>query len=570
MSLIPKTVAGAPISSEQEKYLDGFFSGMKNRGLSFADAEPEAGPAPKKEKLTAEEQIKRDKHPFDALADLRAKAKANEAPEKADIFRFKWNGLFWLAPVNEGYMCRLRIPGGVVTSSQFRELASIADDIASGYLQLTTRNNIQIRIIQPKDTLELLQRVEGCGLKSRGSGADNLRNFTATPTSGIDPYELIDVLPFVEDLAHMVQNSNEFYDLPRKFNISFDSGGLIGVAEDTNDIGMRAVKMDGEVYFRILLGGVTGHEAFAEDAGFLCKPEDAVDVCAALTRVWIEHGSRASRGKARMIYLIKDWGYERYMEETQKLLGYDLIPLDESKLETIEKPNEPHPQVGVYPQKQAGLNYLGVYVPVGMLQTDEARAIAEIAEEFGTGELRLTIFQNLLITNIPDDRVEGAKAALNEAGLGCEASFVRGGAAACTGNMYCKYASSNTKGHTMELIEFLEERITLDQPINIHTTGCPHSCAQHYIGDLGLLACKVKVDGSDEAVEGYHVFVGGGFGPEKKRLGRQLLKSQVAGPELYGKIEALLTGYLEKREGNESFLDFTTRHDISDLEALVS
>lgn len=569
MSLFPKTVAGSPISSEQEQYLDGFFAGMKNRGLSFADAEPDAGPAPKKKKLTQEEQIKQEMNPFDALPVLRAKAKTGEAPEKADIFRFKWNGLFWLAPVHEGYMCRLRIPGGIVSSSRFRELANISDDIASGYLQLTTRNNLQIRIIQPKDTLELLQRVEGCGLKSRGSGADNLRNFTATPTSGIDPHELIDVMPYIDDLAHMVQNSQEFYDLPRKFNISFDSGGLIGVAEDTNDIGMRAVKMDGEVYFRILLGGVTGHEEFAEDAGFLCKPEDAVDVCAALTRVWIQNGSRDSRGKSRMIYLIKDWGYAKYMEETQKLLGFDLIPLDESKLEAVPKTDEPHPQVGPYPQKQSGLNYLGVYVPVGMLQSDDARSIARIAEEFGNGELRLTIFQNLLIPNIPDEKLEAAKAALKDAGLGYEASFVRGGAAACTGNMYCKFASSNTKGHTMELVEYLEERITLDQPINIHTTGCPHSCAQHYIGDLGLLACKVKVEGSETPVEGYHVFVGGGFGAEKKRLGRQLLKSVPAGPELYGKIESLLKGYLEKRNGSESFLEFTTRQSIADLEALI-
>ncbi|MEM9016111.1 MAG: NirA family protein, partial [Verrucomicrobiota bacterium] len=531
---------------------------------------PDAGPKPKKEKITPEEEIKREKHPFDALSDLRAKALENEAPEKPDIFRFKWNGLFWLAPVHEGYMCRLRIPGGVLTSTQLTELADISEDIASGYLQLTTRNNIQIRIIQPKDTPELLRRVEDCGLKSRGSGADNLRNFTSTPTSGLDPHELIDVLPYVQELAHVVQNSMEFYDLPRKFNISFDSGGLIGVAEDTNDIGMRAVKIGDEVYFRILLGGVTGHEEFAEDCGFLCRPEESVEVCLALVRVWIANGRRDNRGKARMIYLIKDWGYEKYMEETQKLLGFDLIPLDESALTPSEKPKVPHPQVGAYPQKQEGLNYLGVTIPVGLLPAEEARALADIASEFGSGELRLTIFQNAIIPNIPDEKLESAKEALKEAGLGYEASYVRGGAAACTGNTYCKFASSNTKGHTMELVEHLESKLTLDQPINIHTTGCPHSCAQHYIGDLGLLACKVKIDGEEEPVEGYHVFVGGGFGSEKKRLGRQLLKSVPAGPELYGKIESLLNGYLEKRNGDESFLDFTTRHSVEELEALIA
>jgi len=570
MSTIPAEIAGSPLSSEQTYYLDGFFSGIKNRGLGFADAEPGAGPNPKKKRLTPEEQIKQEKHPFDAIADLRAKAKTGEFPTKEDCFRFKWNGLFWLAPVHEGYMCRLRLPGGKISSHQLRELAAISDDIASGYLQLTTRNNIQIRVIQPGDTVELLRRLENCGLKARGSGADNLRNFTSNPTSGYDPHEFIDVLPYVDELAHLVVNSDEFYDLPRKFNISFDSGGLIGVAEDTNDIGMRAVCMDGDVYFRILLGGVTGHQEFAEDCGFLCRPEDAVDVCLALTRVWIQHGKRDSRTKARLIYLIKEWGYAKYMEETQKLLGFPLIPLDETRLEPLQKPLVPHPHVGAHPQKQAGMNYLGVYVPVGLLQSEEARSLAGIAEEFGSGELRLSIYQNVIIPNISDDRLEDAKAALKEAGLGFEASLIRGGAAACTGNRHCKYASADTKAHTIALIEYLESRLTLDTPINIHTTGCPHSCAQHYIGDLGLLACKVQASEGSEPVEGYHVFVGGGFGEGKKQFGRQLLKSVPAGPELYEKIERLLRAYLENRSPGETFQDFTSARGIKTLASYLA
>lgn len=570
MSAIPREIAGAPLSSDQTAYLDGFFSGIKNRGLGFADAEPAAGPNPAQKRLTPEEQIKQDKRPFDALSDLRARAKTGEAPTKEDCFRFKWNGLFWLAPLHEGYMCRLRLPGGKITAHQFRELASISDDLASGYLQLTTRSNIQVRVIQPQDTVELLRRLESCGLKSRGSGADNLRNFTASPVSGYDPHEIIDVMPFIDELAHLVVNSDEFYDLPRKFNISFDGGGLIGVAEDTNDIGMRAVKMDGEVYLRILLGGVTGHREFAEDSGFLCRPDEAVDVCLALTRVWIKHGKRENRGKARLIYLLKEWGYARYMEETQKLLDFPLLPLDESRLDAVAKPTVSHPHVGAHPQKQEGFNYLGVYIPVGLLQSEEARALAHIAETFGNGELRLSIYQNIIIPNIPDAELEAAKAALKMAGLGCEASLIRGGAAACTGNRHCKYANADTKSHTIELIEYLEERLVLDTPINIHTTGCPHSCAQHYIGDLGLLACKVQVSEGTNPVEGYHVFVGGGFGEGKKQIGRQLLKSVPAGPELYGKIEKLLRAYLEKRGPGETFQDFTAAREIETLASYLA
>jgi len=589
---IPKEIAGEEVDEDQQAWLDGFFSGLRNRAVGFADVEPEAGPTPKesgkKEKLAGEEKLKRESHPFDSLSRVREQAKQNAAPEKDDVFRFKWNGLFWLAPVHEGYMCRLRIPGGQVSSAQVRELASIADDIASGYLQITTRNNFQVRVIQPKDTPELLRRIQDCGLHSRGSGADNMRNFTATPTAGFDPHELIDVMPHVKDLAHYIINHHEFYDLPRKFNVSYDGGGIVPVAEDTNDIGLRAVKLKapaeghprrGEVepgvWFRLLLGGVTGHGEFAEDCGAICRPEDATDVVAALTRVFIRHGNRGNRGKARMVYLVKEWGFEKYLSEAEELLGWKLprfSPANESDAELIEpheKPDVPHPQVGVHPQKQEGYSYLGVSVPVGILQTDQARAVAEVAEEFGAGEVRLTIFQNLIIPHVPNDRVEAALGRLGEAGLSCRASLVRGGVAACTGNQYCKYSSSDTKTHAMQVVEYVEDRLELDQPLNIHVTGCPHSCAQHYIGDIGLLGCKVRREEGEDPVEGYHVFVGGGFGPDRKRLGRQLFQSVPAGPELLERIRALLVAYLARREPGESFLDFSTRHEIEALEGMT-
>ena len=305
---IPQKIAGEPVSSDQATYLDGFFAGVKNRGLSFADAEPDAGPAPKakKEKLTAEEKIKNELNPFDALPVLYKRARKNEAPEKEDIFRFKFNGLFWLGPVHEGYMTRLRMPGGIVNSAQFRELASIADDIAWGYLQLTTRNNVQLRVIAPKDTPELIRRIQDCGLHTKGSGADNLRNFTATPTSGYDKNELLDVMPLIKDLAHYIINQPEFYNLPRKFNISYDNGAPIRVAEDTNDIGLQAFKLkappeghplhgkvDEGVHFRILLGGVSGHQELAKDCGAICSPETATETVAAMTRVFIRNGNRS-------------------------------------------------------------------------------------------------------------------------------------------------------------------------------------------------------------------------------------------------------------------------------------
>lgn len=577
--------AGSTLTKEQETYLDGFFAGVRNRGLSFTDvdSDPVTSATPEERKLTAEERIKKALHPLDAYPLLREDAKENRGPGKDNVFRFKWNGLFWLAPVVDGYMCRLRIPGGVLTSAQWRELACIADELASGFAQITTRNNIQLRVIQPRDTPELLRRIQSAGLHSRGAGADNLRNITSNPTAGICPYELIDVLPFVRDLAQVIVGSAEFYDLPRKFNVSFDGGNLVGTAEDTNDLGFRAVRVAGPppghplagrvesgVYFKVLIGGVTGHQEFARDAGILVRPEEAVDLAVAMIRVYMTSGNRESRKKARLVYLLKEWGIDKFLQETERRLGGPLLrgsAGDESRLTQAHVlPDIPHPHLGARPQKQAGMNYLGVRVPVGLIESEVMRAVAKIAENCGSGEVRLTIFQSLIIPHVPDGKVDDAKEALRAAGLECEASFIRGGLAACTGNRYCKYSSADTKGHALALADYLERRVSLDHPINIHVTGCPHSCAQHYIGDIGLLGCKVERNG--ETVEGFHVFVGGGF-RQHQRLGRQIFKGAAAGEELNRILLALLRCYLERRWPRERFQEFTVRHDADSLTVMV-
>ena len=560
---------GGGFSAGQKEYLEGFFSGIRVRGASFADAEPLPEREAKPAKLTKEEKIKNELHPLDAFGELRRKAREGLAPEPEDIFRFKSNGIFWLAPVHDGYMCRLRIPGGMLKAFQFRELGRIARDLASGYVQITTRSNTQIRVIQPADTTELLRRIEAVGLHARGSGADNVRNLTISPTAGIDPHELIDTAPLVRDLAQVIMNDREFYNLPRKFNISFSGGGLISTAEDTNDIGMRAVRIGGEVFFQILLGGVTGHQEWAEHSGVICRPEQVVEVAAAITKVFARHGNRGNRGKARLVYLLKDWGVEKFIGEAETLLGYSLerSPIDDPGIEAEELPEVPHAHLGVHPQKQDGLHYIGLSTPVGLVEADAVEAIADIAERYGDGELRLTIFENVLIPNIPTADLEAAKEALAAAGVGYGASNLRGGLVACTGNRYCKYAAADTKGHGVALTEFLDTQIELDCPINIHVTGCPHSCAQHYIGDIGLLGCKVADEGG-ESVEGFHLFVGGGFG-HKKQFGRQLFKSLRAGEELQRHVLGLLQAYQASCLDGQAFQAWVLEQPADELVAMV-
>lgn len=564
-----KQVAGAPLTPEQDQYLSGFFAGVEARGLRFSDVEAAPQPAAPValDDLIFEERVKRELHPLDAFSQLLENAAANKAPDKEEIFRFKWNGLFFLTPTKEAFMARLRIPGGILKSYQLRELARIAQELTSGYIQVTTRANLQMRLIQPKDAPEFLHRVQSIGLHTRGAGADNIRNLTANPTAGVDPRELIDVRPFVNELAQIIINDRAFYDLPRKFNIAYDGGGLIGSVEDTNDIGTKAVELGGEIFFRLALGGATGHKAFARDLGVLVTPAELNKVIVALVRVFIANGNRTDRKKARLKHLLDQWTLEQYLAETEKLLGRQLrrSPLSETPL-AYPSQELAHSHVGIYPQRQPGLNYIGATVPVGQLTAKQLQRIAEIADLYGSGEVRLTVWQNFIIPDVSDAYVQTAARALRKLGLETEQSHLRSGLIACTGNRYCKYAQADTKAHALEVGRQLEKKIKLDQPVNIHFTGCPHSCAQHYMGDIGLLGTKVKRAG--ETLDGYHVFLGGGFG-KNQAVGRQVFNG-IPHDELAPLLERVLRGYLRHRGAGESFQAFTARYDLNALQAIFT
>jgi ferredoxin-nitrite reductase len=238
----------------------------------------------------------------------------------------------------------------------------------------------------------------------------------------------------------------------------------------------------------------------------------------------------------------------------------------ESLLTSAPAKNFGHDHLGVFPQKQRGLNYIGIAIPVGQITPKQLLRLADLADNYGSGEIRLTVWQNLILPNIPDAYVETVKKALVKMGLHWQQSNLRGGIIACTGNSFCKFASSNTKKHALELGDYLDKRFKLDQPINIHLTGCPNSCAQHYMGDIGLLGAKVKVAG--ETVEGYHVFVGGGFG-ERQAVGRQIFQG-VSCDGLKPTLEKVLKGFLRHRQPSETFQEFTKRHDLNSLQSIFS
>jgi ferredoxin-nitrite reductase len=579
-------------SAEQKRYLEGFMSGLQVSKLGRAAAPATAASAAavptgpdaihfkaqdatvaRGGKLVDQEKWKREEHPFDAYERLKAQATANELSKPPDNFRWRYFGLFNVAPAENSYMCRLRIPNGILKHWQMAGLADLAETCGGGYSHVTTRANLQIREIEPHHAVTLIEGIQDLGLASRGSGADNIRNVTGTATAGIDPVELVDTRPYAREWHFHILNDRSLYGLPRKFNVAFDGAGILPTLEDTNDIGFQAAEVkDGAgveagIWFRLTLGGITGHKDFARDTGVIVKLADATKVADAIVRTFIEHGDRTNRAKARLKYVLDTMGFEKFLALVEEKLGTKLVRVPADTV-APRAAFDRAAHIGVHPQKQAGLNWIGLVLPVGKLTAEQMRGVAKIAADLGDGDIRLTVWQNLLISGVPDDKVKLAEAAIAAIGLSSSATAIRAGLVACTGNAGCKFAASNTKRHADEIAAWCEQRVELDTPINIHLTGCHHSCAQHYISDIGLIGAKVPVSEEGDTVEGYHIFVGGGFGPQAG-IGQEIFHD-VKAEDAPRRVESLLRAYLTHRAGGETFLAFSRRNDVAAFKAMCA
>ncbi|MBI5801796.1 MAG: NirA family protein [Verrucomicrobia bacterium] len=598
-------------TAEQKEFLSGFMAGVAQRGIhpyvgttsmGQLTADPAQGGANLAEEtvygtplgdVTKQERWKHEEHPLDGWDRILAHAEAGKLPDEENTFRFRNFGMFHVSPAQNSFMLRCRIPAGELTAAQMNGLADIADDYGNGKSAVTTRSNLQIREIAPTNLVNVLTRLQSLGLTAKGSGVDNIRNVTASPTAGFDPRELLDTRPFAHALHHYILNHREFYNLPRKFNVAFEGGGAVDTVADTNDIGFMACRAEagaGEkvgkreseteqgshsptftpahlpapgIYFRVELCGITGHKQLAKDCGILVKPTEVLAVCAAMIRVFLENGERTDRKKARLKYLVDKWGVEKFLAETQKKIAFPLVkfPLEQC----IKRPAAvKHGHVGVYRQRQPGKNYIGVVVPVGILSSKQMRRVADLAANYGSAALRLTPWQNFLIPDVPDAFVETVKRQLVRIGLHHEATNILGGLVACTGSAGCKWAATETKGQAVALGAHLNKKLQLDHPINIHLTGCPNSCAQHYVGDIGLQGVKVGTASS----EGYHVVFGGGTGADAA-IGKQVFTG-IPFSDLPALLERVLKTYQARRNSGETFAAFTRRHEVKQLQEMFS
>ena len=581
---------------EQKRYLEGFVAGLQIAKTAKGIAAPaaDASPASKEAigpeaaarkaqdrvlaaggKLSDPEKFKRDEHPFDTYERLKAHAAKNEYPKPPDNFRWRYFGLFYVAPNQNSYMCRLRLPNGILKAAQFAGLADLAERYGGGYAHVTTRANIQIREIEAKNSVAMIEAVQDLGLCSRGSGADNIRNVTGTPTAGIDPQELIDTRPYAREWHFHILNDRSLYGLPRKFNVGFDGAGVIPVLEDTNDIGFQAVQvnegfgLEPGVWFRLCLGGLTGHRSFAGDTGVIVRPADATLVADAVVRVFIDHGDRTDRTKARLKYVLDKMGVEKFLALVEEKLGRKLDRAVPGAL-APRPPFSRTAHIGIHAQKQDGLHWIGVVVPVGYLTVAQMRGLADIAREFGDGDIRLTVWQNLLISGVPTDKLEVMRASASKR-LALPSKPTRSAPASSPAPAIPAASSPPPTPSAMPRRSRAgaKRASALDTPVNIHLTGCHHSCAQHFVAEIGLLACKVQDNEEADPVEGYHVLVGGGFGPDAA-LGRELYRD-VKAEDAPQTIERILKAYLAHRASpQESFIEFARRHEIDALKAFAA
>lgn len=437
-----------------------------------------------------------------------------EAMDETDRdHRLKWLGVFF-RPVTPGkFMLRMRMPSGILTSGQMRVLAEVVQRYGEdGNADITTRQNIQLRGIRIEDVPDIFNKFEQAGLTSIQSGMDNVRNITGSPVAGIDADELIDTRGIVRKVQDMITNNGEgnpsFTNLPRKFNIAIAGCRDNSVHAEINDVAFVPAYKNDVLGFNVLVGGFfSGKRCEAAiPMNVWVHPRDVVALCEAILIVYRNHGLRANRQKARLMWLIDEWGIDQFRSNVEQQLGHSLqtaAPKDEILWDKRD-------HIGIHAQKQPGLNYVGLHVPIGRLYAQDMFDLARMAEVYGSGEIRLTVEQNVIIPNVPDSRLAAMLKEPIVERFSAEPDNLMRGLVSCTGSQFCNFALIETKNRALAMIRDIAKELVCPLPVRIHWTGCPNSCGQPQVADIGLMGTKVRKDG--KTVEGVDLYMGGKVG----------------------------------------------------------
>jgi ferredoxin-nitrite reductase len=460
------------------------------------------------------EEYKREKDGLDILEDIpRYAAEGWEKITDGDKERLKWAGVFFRRQTPGNFMMRVRMPNGMSSAEQIRTIAQISEEFGKGFADITTRQQIQLRWFKIEHVPEIWRRLETVDLVSLQTGMDNIRNVVGCPVAGLTPNELFDASPVARAFSRQFIGNREFTNLPRKFNVTITGCKEACIHAEAQDIALTpATKEIGGAEikgFNVAVGGKMGSGGFriASPLNLFVTAEEAAAVCSHIVLIFRDHGARELRTKARLAFLIENWGVEKFRGELERRVDRPLASA--GKDQRTPKQTD---HVGVFRQKQAGLNYVGLAVPVGRMTSEQMLQIAELAEIYGNGQIRLTVGQNIIIPNVPDSRIgELTKAPLLQE-LRYDPSEVMRGLVSCTGMDYCHFALIETKGWALKTARVLEAKLGKTQPLRMHWSGCPAGCGNHAVADIGLLGKNIKING--EVVEAVDVFAGGAAGCE--------------------------------------------------------
>ena len=510
------------------------------------------------------ERLKREKAPLGIRDELPGLIAAGyESVAEEDIVRLQWWGLYHDKPKIGTFMLRIKLPSGYLTPAKLRAIGEVANAYGRGDGELSTRQNIQLHWLELAALPEVLGRLDAAGLTTAGGCGDTVRNITGCPVQGLDRNELFDCSDVVEEAARVFYGNPDFIDLPRKHKYTIAACADRCNAPEINCVALVGALHEGREGFAVRVGGgLSSVPRLSRDLGVFVPKEEAIEVLAAITGVWSEDlRYRVSRVKARLKFMIDDIGVEGMRQRVETKLG--------RALEDFTLPAAavaPSDHIGVHEQKQPGLRYIGVPVHLGLVSGDQMIAIAGLAERIG-GDVRVTRQQNFVVANVPDADVETALAELASIGFPLDVNHVRAAGIACTGEPHCNFSVTETKTRLGRLIEALEERFGADiADLRLHLDGCPHSCAQHWIADLGFQGTTAR-DENGRRREAYDIFVRGGLGRDAA-IGRPLFR-RILSEELDAAVVGLVRGWLDGRREGESFTAFSRRLSDGELGALA-
>ena len=515
-------------------------------------------------KRNSVERLKRELFPTELWQQWDRLAKTSyEALPEEDIVRLQWYGMYHDKPKIGTFMMRIKIPSGILSAQALRRIGEVAEEFGRDQGELTTRQNIQLHYITLAKFPEIFQKLQSAGLTTLGGCGDVVRNITGCPVAGIDREELFDVTGLIGEAASFFYGNREYSDLPRKHKISISSCAYQCNAPEINCQSLIATVKDGREGFAVRVGGgQSSTPRISRHLGVFVAREQALAVMRAIIDVW--QGTteyRISRVKARLKFMIDDYGTAEFRKLVETRLGYSLEDLSAPPLPQAESDH-----MGIHEQKTAGFSYVGFPVYLGLMSGRQMILIADLAAEYG-GDFRLTRRQNFILTGIPRKRLEEIIGRLGEVGFPLSANGLYASSIGCIGDPHCNYAVTPTKTKLATILKRLEAQFGNEVAgLKLNLDGCPHACAQHWTGDIGLQGTTGRGP-KGEPLEAFDIILRGGLGVDAA-IGKPLLR-RVPSPQIEDHVARLFEGYLGRRLPEESFSKFCVRLPDADLIAIA-